>query len=143
MNKGVTILGKVNYSLNIVAPVDKCFNLLKDSLNDSRYIKATASLYSKSSNLTMIIGDNNTFITIREKGFDPLTKMNYGGWDTTFSFIPVTRDVTQVDITVEYSFFTAFLGLGLMKTQAKAQILSFVNSLITLEKSLNSQRPIV
>ena len=136
-------MGKVNYSLNIVAPVDKCFNLLKDSLNDSRYAKATACLYSPSSNLTMITGNNNRFITIREKGFDPITKINLGGWDTTFSFTSVTNDVTQVDIKVEYNFLTAFLGFGLMKNQAKNQILSFVNSLITLEKSLDCQRIIV
>lgn len=130
-------MGKVNYSLNVVAPVDKCFNLLKDSLNDIRYSKATSSLYSLSSNFTMITGNNNRFITIREKGFEPILKMNIGGWDTTFSFTPVTNDITEVDIKVEYSLITSFLGMGLIKTQAKAQILSFINTFITLEKSLN------
>ena len=133
---------RVYSSIIIDASAIECQNSIKRILLDERYHEAYKNLISAKFSDEIIFEEEGKKIVFQERGVEPITRIQIGGWNVGFEFEYIDMEKTKVGIFIEYSTFAAVMGFGTLRYQAMSQIQYLVFAMLAFENGTKVLRNI-
>ena len=121
-------------SVEIKVPVHKCYQFVKDSITNPKFLSAYNILHSGKNYSGKIIDDiKNHRIVLEECAIDCLTGIRRTGWAIKYDFEEIDDQNTRITISIQYGALLAITSMATVKIQSFNEILSRINTLLALE----------